>query len=99
MSNNILLILVLILVLNAFFIGYFLGKQQSSQTIEQPSLCSIKKNKQVCGTKSQISIDDTKFVVDINTNNLEKKYEKLGESTQSSENISDSVNKLKSMKG
>lgn len=46
-----------------------------------------------------IKIDDTKFVTDITTEGLEKKYTDLGETKNTTENVSSSVNKLKSMKG
>lgn len=46
-----------------------------------------------------IKIDDTKFVTDITTEGLEKKYTNLGETKNTTENVSSSVNKLKSMKG
>lgn len=45
-----------------------------------------------------IKIDDRKFVIDINTGGIEKKYGELGETKVSDENISSSVNKLKGMK-
>lgn len=99
MTDSILILLAAILAINAFCAGYWFGKQRAGLISDQPTLCSIKKNRQDTYNKSQISIDDTKFVTDINTNNLEKKYDKLGESTQTSDNISNSVNKLKSMKG
>jgi hypothetical protein len=49
-------------------------------------------------TQSKIEIDDRKFVVDVNTSGIEKKYGELGETKVSDENISSSVNKLKGMK-
>jgi hypothetical protein len=48
--------------------------------------------------QNNISIDDTRYVVDIKTDNLEKKYDKLGDTTQSTEQISSSINKLKNLK-
>jgi hypothetical protein len=50
-------------------------------------------------TGQPISIDNSKFVVDIKTDQLEKKYEGLGEIKNSQENIGSSINKLKNMKG
>ena len=46
-----------------------------------------------------ISIDNTKVVVDIKTEGLEKKYDSLGDVKNTQENISGSINKLKNMKG
>ena len=48
--------------------------------------------------KSTIEIDDRKFVVDVSTAGIEKKYGELGETKVSDENISSSVNKLKGLK-
>ena len=47
---------------------------------------------------SAISIDDKKYVVAIDTKGIEKKYDTLGETKQSEENILNSVNKLKNIK-
>jgi hypothetical protein len=82
-----------------FLIGYFIGKQSSggvssSATNTKPTsfFDDIKKDNKV------ISIDDTKYVVDIQTSGMEKRYESLGDVKQSEENISNSINKLKNMK-
>lgn len=82
-----------------FLIGYFIGKQSnggvsSSATNTKPTsfFDDIKKENKA------ISIDDTKYVVDIQTSGMEKKYESLGDIKQSEENISNSINKLKNMK-
>jgi hypothetical protein len=50
-------------------------------------------------TGQSISIDSSKFVVDIKTDGLEKKYQNLGEIKGTNESIESSVNKLKNMKG
>jgi hypothetical protein len=79
-----------------FFIGYFLGKQSSvgvSNDISNPQRKSVSSN-----TKHKISIDETKIVTEINTDGLEKKYDQLGETKQSNENIANSINKLKNIK-
>lgn len=49
--------------------------------------------------RKQISIDDTKVVLDIKTDNLEKKFDKLGTNSKSKNDIKSSINKLKSMRG
>ena len=48
--------------------------------------------------KTKVVINDTKFVTEIKTDGMEKKYENLGEIKQSTENITDSINKLKNLK-
>lgn len=83
-----------------FLIGYFYGKSSSvdvhgvSFRREDRPQSFFNDNK----TKSKINIDATKVVTDIKTDQLEKKYEQLGEIKSSNENISSSINKLKNMK-
>jgi hypothetical protein len=102
MDNNQLLIIVftIVLVLVLLLIGYILGKIS-------PNYGVIQDTKSVKGffsdnssqTKSAApSIDSSKVVIDIKTEGMEKKYDSLGETTQSTENISNSINKLKNMK-
>lgn len=47
---------------------------------------------------SHIGIDESKVVVAITTDNLERKYTQLGNVKQSDENISGSIDKLKHLK-
>jgi hypothetical protein len=47
---------------------------------------------------SKIKIEDTKFVIGIDTSNIEKKFSSLGDVTKTDENISNSINKLKNLK-
>lgn len=94
------LILVFIFSINAFAIGYFLGKQNSSQGFSEAPGSFFKQQKTTNNTqRTNIEIDDKKFVGDIKTDTLEKKYDSLGETKTSSENISGAINKLKNMKG
>jgi hypothetical protein len=96
-DNNTILILV---ILNIFslIIGIILGKIWSNSGVS-----NIEKPKsffqQHSENKTKVSIDDTKYVTNIKTDGLEKKYTNLGEIKQSQENIQSSVNKLKNMKG
>ena len=46
-----------------------------------------------------IEIDDTKVVLKVDTDGLEKKFDKIADSKKVKSDISSSVNKLKSMKG
>lgn len=85
---------------NSLLIGYIIGRLQGHSGVSDIKPKSFfSQNKEDNRPKSQISIDDKKFVTDIKTDNLEKKYESLGEKKTSSENISGAINKLKSMKG
>jgi len=82
-----------------FLIGYFYGLSKSvngvsNLIVDKPKNFfdhSVTKNK-------KISIDNTKVVTDIKTDNLEKKYESLGDIKNSGDDISGSINKLKNLK-
>jgi hypothetical protein len=96
--NEIITILLAILI---FSIGYIIGKLSSLNSVYHSR--DLTKPTSFFDTKSQkkpdISIDDTKYVVDIKTSGLEKKYDSLGEVKKSQENINSSINKLKNLKG
>ena len=98
-DNNVL-ILSLINILS-FGLGYLIGKLRP--------ISGVSSNSQVYNgspinrldgqNKLKISIDDSKFVTEIKTDGLEKKYTDLGDKKVSNENIGNSINKLKNMKG
>lgn len=93
------LILVLILNINTFVVGYIIGKQNSSQRLSEAPGSFFKQQKNTTNTqRTNIEIDNKKFVGDIKTDTLEKKYDSLGETKTSSENISGAINKLKNLK-
>ncbi len=48
--------------------------------------------------KPLIKIDETKFVTEIDTASMEKKFDSLGEVKTSEDNLGDSINKLKNIK-
>lgn len=98
------LILVLILGLNCLFVGYILGLGKGklyncSQGSNTAPGSFFDHNKTTTQPSSKIQIDEKKIVGDINTDHLEKKYNSLGETKISREDISNSINKLKNMKG
>lgn len=98
MIDNTILILV-ILNIFSFVIGLILGKIWSISGVydnEKPTSFFKQQNNI---TKNKVSIDDTKYVTSIKTEGLEKKYNSLGDIKKSDENIQNSVNKLKNMKG
>jgi hypothetical protein len=82
-----------------FLIGYFVGKQSGNgvynTAINKPSsfFDNVKEEK-----RAKVVIDDAKFVTEIKTDGMEKKYENLGEIKKSTENITNSINKLKNLK-
>jgi hypothetical protein len=82
-----------------FLIGYFIGKQYTGGvSIIDTDKKPVSFFKEVRKEKQNFTIDDTKYVVDIKTSGMEKKYESLGEIKESEENINNSINKLKNMK-
>jgi hypothetical protein len=97
MTNSIIIIFIL-LILNvvSFILGLLCGKILLSSTTTHNTESFFKQQNRK--EKNTISIDDTKYVVDIKTDNLEKKYDKLGDTKQSTEQISSSINKLKNLK-
>lgn len=82
-----------------FLIGYFVGKRSGNgvynSTINRPNSFFDNPREE---KKTKVVINDTKFVTEIKTDGMEKKYENLGEIKQSTENITDSINKLKNLK-
>lgn len=58
----------------------------------------VKKNNTRTPAMQLASIDDTKVVVDIKTDGLEKKYDQLGEVKKTEDSITNSVDKLKNLR-
>lgn len=84
--------------INAIILGYFLGsilnQNRNGVADNIPSFLKQKDSKK----HESISINDKTFVVDIKTDTLEKKYDSLGDIKHSTEDISNSINKLKNLK-
>jgi hypothetical protein len=98
---QILLIILILLDIVFFFLGYTIGRLNSSQTIvESQPVSFFNKQKSLSDDKvtNKVIIDERKFVTDIKTSGMEKKYENLGETKISNENIESSINKLKNLK-
>jgi len=80
-----------------FFIGYLIGqKRNESGVLNNRPKSFFDENKNIVNS---ISIDNKKYVGDIKTSGLERKYNSLGDTKTSQENISSSIDKLKNMKG
>jgi hypothetical protein len=95
---NILLAILVLLNIVFFILGYIFAKiNSSSQQVSgsQPN-SFFSKNKNTENNK--ITIDERKFVTDIKTSGMEKKYDNLGETKVSDENIQSSIDKLKNIK-
>lgn len=97
-DNTLMVILLLILNVNSLFIGYLIGRSMNNGVSNSSPQSFFSKNKDTSVVSNNLSIDDKKFVVDIKTDGLEKKYDSLGEVKQTQENISNSVTKLKNLK-
>jgi len=100
-TMHILLIILILLDIVFFFLGYTIGRLTSSQTIMKSQPTSFfSKNQSVSDDKiiNKVIIDERKFVTDITTSGMEKKYNNLGETKISNDNIESSIDKLKNMK-
>ena len=97
---HILLIVLILLNIVFFFLGYSIGRLNSSQTIVESQPISFFNKSKSDNDKmiNKITIDESKYVTDIKTSGMEKKYENLGETKVSEENIESSINKLKNIK-
>jgi hypothetical protein len=83
-----------------FLLGLFMGKGYSSQSnIGTQPVSFRNKQKLIDNNPKEINIDNSKYVTNINTDTLEKKYETLGDITTSKEQINTSISKLKNLKG
>ena len=86
-------------------IGYLLGTNlkvmNKNAEIKEESFFDKQKRKQKVDNaikNTTIDIDDSTHVVKIKTDGLEKKYDNIGKSQTTNEDISSSINKLKSLK-
>lgn len=98
---HILLIILILLNVVFFFLGYSIGRLHSSQTnVESQPISFFSKQGSAIIDKTikKVNIDETKYVTNIETSNMEKKYTSLGETKTSNENIGSSIDKLKNLK-
>ena len=96
--DNIITYLLVVLNIILVALGYLLGRLHNGNTDYVYSIGN-KKNNSTAPSKTPIQINEQKFVTDIKTDNIEKKFETLGDTKTSEENISSAINKLKNMKG
>lgn len=95
MLQNIIYILLLLNIFS-FLLGYLCHGVHNNKLDKTYNKLS---NKNKIPVNHNITIDEKKMVVNIDTKGLEKKYDSLGEVSQSDNNINDSINKLKNLKG
>lgn len=80
-------------------LGYMIGKLSNNYPSNSQSFLQRNSTDSKREGFSGVTIDEKKVVTNINTSGLEKKYDTLGDTKNSDENISTSVNKLKTLKG
>lgn len=95
--NYIIIYVLILLNIFSFLLGYLYGKLNNIG-YHQNINSNNKKNKKIT-TNSDITIDDKTVVVSIDTKGFEKKYTELGDTKIMQTDISESVNKLKNLKG
>jgi hypothetical protein len=101
LQNNALIIILFILNLLSFGMGYIIGKITNlggvyyNEREHKPQSFFDKPT----NNRPKIEINDDKYVVEIKTDGLEKKFNEFADIKKSNENITNSVNKLKNMKG
>ena len=102
MSSTDIMLIVLIIISHMLImilgvgLGYLIWGRQVD-TYEKP--LSFLKSQGKEKKSNSIEIDDTKVVLSVSTDEYEKKYDNITKETKVQNNISSSVNKLKSMKG
>lgn len=102
-NNTILVFLSILFIISyviVFVLGLFIGGLYLNRGVSNDRISINRTNKNIAeknNTKA-ISIDDSKFVTDIKTDGMEKKYASIAETKSSSEDISGSISKLKNMK-
>lgn len=102
MSNTLEILLIITLAIIIFSLGLYVGRfMANSQAESQDSPKGFLKTqgKPSENKNTAIEIDSTKVVLKVDTEGMEKKFDKITESKSVKNNISSSVNKLKSMKG
>lgn len=101
LSLVLIIILFVITYIIIFLLGFLVGRLWSFNGVYNTGQTGSKVLSSINNktTGQAISIDSSKFVVDIKTDGLEKKYQSLGDIKGTEETIESSVNKLKNMKG
>lgn len=97
---TLLLLIITLLAIGAcfFLAGYLIGCKQNAGVFSNIGGNYNNQKQKYSKLITNIDINDKKIVTKINTNNLEKKYNSLGDIKLDTDNISDSVNKLKNIK-
>ncbi len=100
LSKNDILLLSILVSLNIIIglISYIIGKIQCSNGVSNSKPQSFFSKNDGNSVDNNLSIDEKKVVLDIKTDNLEKKYQNFGDVKHTEETITNSVDKLKNLK-
>jgi len=100
-TNLLLLFCIFSSYFTIFFIGFLLGKNNtqviSKELFLEKSQRKSKDYEKVVEKMQKITIDDSKFVSNIDISDMEKKYDNIAPSVEINDNIDASVNKLSSL--
>lgn len=80
-------------------LGYIFLSKSIDFNSDRPTSFLKSQGKKTPNSNTAIEIDDTKVVLNVSTDGLEKKYDNMTKETKVKSDIAGSVNKLKSMKG
>lgn len=103
MNNNDMILIVIIIASHLFVLvlgttlSYLVLNKQQDNYYEKPK--SFLKSQSKEKENKSLEIDDTKVVLNIRTDGYEKKFDNMTKDTKIHNNITNSVNKLKNMKG
>jgi hypothetical protein len=82
-----------------FVLGMIVQKYCFQQSVSEIKPNSFIKTQSITPKVSGVTLDETKVVLKIDTSNLEKKTELVGNTTIMENDTSNAINKLKNMKG
>lgn len=90
----------IIIVINiiSFILGYVFAKNTYNYNGVSNNI-NTNRNINILPNKDKIDIDQSKVILDINTDQFQKKYTNIADSQVSNDNIGNSINKLKNIKG
>jgi hypothetical protein len=97
-NNNVIIYILIVVNIVLFGLGYAIGRLMSPTGVSYIGN-KVAKNNSKIEQHSAVEINESKFVTEIKTDSLEKKFDSLGETKQTQENISSAITKLKNMKG
>jgi ABC-type tungstate transport system permease subunit len=89
--------------ISIFLLGWIIGKKSGVKynniLLSNDSVGSknIKNHQNIIEKMQKVTIDDSKFIANIDTSDMEKKYDNIANSIEINDNIDQSVDKLSSL--